>query len=85
MLPDKQLELQKGGKTLWLRVTDDRRWVQFTMIGARLGMLAIDFVTPNRLREIGRVMMRLANEMQGKTNLRSIKGRKGALPVRALR
>jgi hypothetical protein len=75
---DKQLLLHKGGKTLWLRPTDDRKWVQFTILGPRLGMLAVDFVTPKRLREIGRELIRLANEIEGKTCLRSVKGGKRA-------
>jgi len=75
---DKKLLLQKGGKMLWLRPTENMRWVQFTLLGPRLGMLGAEFVSPNRLREVGRELMRLANEMQRKTNLRSIKGGKGA-------
>ena len=73
-IPDKQMELQPGGKKLWLRPTQDQKWVQFTMLGPRLGMLAVDFVTPRRLREIGRELIRLANEIEGKTGLRSVKG-----------
>lgn len=75
---DKKLLLQKGGKMLWLRVTENRRWVQFTLLGRRLGMLGAEFVSPNRLREVGRELMRLANDMQGKTGLRSVKGGKRA-------
>ncbi len=54
LIPDKKFRLQPGGKELWLRPTEDRKWVQFTILGPRLGMLAVDFVTPRRLRGIGR-------------------------------
>jgi len=71
---EKQLELKKGGKSIWVRIDPGEKWVRFTMLGPRLGILATEFVSPNRLREIGRELIRLANDVQGKTGLRSVKG-----------
>jgi hypothetical protein len=73
-MPSRMLDLHPQGKTLMLRATNDKTWVQFTILGPRLGVKAVDFVTPRRLREIGRELMRLANEIEGKTNLRVVRG-----------
>jgi hypothetical protein len=50
----RQMEAQPGsgprGNSLWLNVADDLKDIQFTILGPRLGVKAVDFVTPRRLR-----------------------------------
>lgn len=60
---ERQLEFKKGGKSLWLRIDPGEKWVRFTTLGPRLGILATEFVSPNR----------------GKSGLRSVKGGKESL------
>jgi hypothetical protein len=54
----------------------DGKWMQFSMVGPRYGLLASEFVTAVDLRRIARALLRYANDLEGKTNLRSVRGGK---------
>jgi hypothetical protein len=54
----------------------DGKWMQFSMVGTRYGLLASEFVTAADLRRIARALLRYANDVEGKTGLRCVRGGK---------
>jgi hypothetical protein len=51
-------------------------WVQFSIVGPRDGLLASEFVTAADIRRIARALLRHANAVEGKPNLRCLRGGK---------
>ena len=72
------IPLNRWGESLIMRESDPNSLIQFTIVGPRGGVRGTAFIKAEKLREVGRAAIRLANEVEGKTGFRSIKGGKRA-------
>jgi hypothetical protein len=71
--------LRPGGKYLMVCPPREDGLIKFGLVGPKYGILATEFVTPATLRRVAHALLRFANEVEGKPNLRCLRGGKSRL------